>query len=143
MTQSTRKRAKPPIIVSDIEHRQLTTLAASMEKRAPEVASALAAEMDRAKVVPAAKMPAHVIRMGSEVVYRSEESERRVTLVFPGDADIALGRISIATPIGSALIGLSPGQSITWMARDGREHQLMIVSVAQPAVDATAESESA
>ncbi|HLU91743.1 MAG TPA: hypothetical protein VKZ46_04075 [Pedomonas sp.] len=36
------------------------------------------------------------------------------------------------TPIGIALIGLAPGQSINWTARDGKQHQLTIVSVKQP-----------
>jgi regulator of nucleoside diphosphate kinase len=54
-----------------------------------------------------------------------------VTLVFPGDADIAEGKVSILTPIGTALLGLSPGQSIDWLARDGRSHRLSILSVQQ------------
>lgn len=34
--------------------------------------------------------------------------------VFPINADISEGKISILTPIGTALIGLSVGQSIMW-----------------------------
>ena len=46
--------------------------------------------------------------MGSTVIFRSEDGEtRRVTLVFPGQADISKGKISILTPVGAALIGLS------------------------------------
>ena len=56
----------------------------------------------------------------------------RVTLVFPGEADIAQGKISILTPIGAALIGLSAGQSIDWTARDGRIHRLKVESVEAP-----------
>lgn len=52
--------------------------------------------------------------------------------MFPVDADFAAGRISILTPIGTALIGLSPGQSIAWTARDGRRHQLTVLSVEPP-----------
>ncbi len=70
--------------------------------------------------------------MGSTVEYESDiEGARTVTLVFPGEADIALSRVSILTPIGTALLGLSPGQSIGWTARDGRRHQLTILSVHQ------------
>ena len=39
----------------------------------------------------------------------------------------------IAATIGAALIGLSAGQSIRWMARDGREHELTVLKVEQPA----------
>ena len=59
----------------------------------------------------------------------------RVTLVFPEDADIAEKRISIMTPIGAALIGLTEGQSITWPSRTGEIHRLQVLSVEdQPAV---------
>jgi regulator of nucleoside diphosphate kinase len=73
--------------------------------------------------------------MGSTVEFRSDTGQqRRVTLVYPGEADFAQGRISILTPIGAALIGLSPGQSIAWTSRDGRQHRLTVLSVAQPHV---------
>ncbi|MBL8904295.1 MAG: GreA/GreB family elongation factor, partial [Rhizobiales bacterium] len=50
-------------------------------------------------------------------------------LVYPEKADIAAGRISILTPIGTALIGLSIGQTMTWVDRDGQSRQLRIVAV--------------
>ena len=53
----------------------------------------------------------------------------RVTLVYPADANIDAGKISVLTPIGTALIGLSVGQSIGWSARDGRSHRLAVLSV--------------
>ena len=111
-------------------------LAAVVGDRAPDVASVLQSEMERARVFPAEAIPAAVVRMGSTVEFSADTGQqRKVTLVFPGDADIAAGRISILTPIGAALIGLSPGQSIAWMARDGRRHQLTVLSVEPPAAD--------
>ncbi len=125
----------PPIVVSEIDHERLTSLAAAAEERLPDVASVLQSEMERARVVPAGAVPADVVQMGSTVEFRSDTGQqRRVTLVFPGDADIAKGRISILTPIGAALIGLSPGQSIAWTTRDGRRHRLTVLSVEQPDV---------
>ena len=56
--------------------------------------------------------------------------------------ELAAGTISILTPIGAALIGLSPGQSIAWTARDGRQHRLTVLSVAPPAASADAETEA-
>jgi regulator of nucleoside diphosphate kinase len=124
----------PPIIVSETDHERLTSLAAAAEERSPEVARVLQTEMQRARVVPLEAVPADAVRMGSTVEISSEGQRRRVTLVFPGEADIASGRISIMTPIGAALIGLSSGQSIAWTARDGRRHQLTVLSVEQPHV---------
>src|SRR3546814_13286656 len=57
---------------------------------------------------------------------------RTVRLVYPAEADIAEGRMSILTPVGAGLIGLSVGQSINWPDRGGIEHRLTIVAVEQP-----------
>jgi regulator of nucleoside diphosphate kinase len=139
MTQMAERGGKPRIIVSDMDCERLTALATAVRDRFPEVADELQAEMDRAQVMPALSVPADVVRMGSTVEFRSDKAQqRRVTLVFPAEADIAQNRISILTPIGAALIGLSTGQSITWLARDGREHELTVMGVEQPAADGPA-----
>ena len=69
--------------------------------------------------------------MGSTVEYEADGAARRVTLVYPGEADIAEGKVSVLTPIGTALIGLRKGQAIDWTAINGRTHRLTVVSVDQ------------
>ncbi|CAH1651569.1 Regulator of nucleoside diphosphate kinase [Hyphomicrobiales bacterium] len=129
-----KKRRKPKIVVSEAEYERLVGLATAALDRIPEVAEELLAEMDRASVVADKSVPRNAVRMGSTLEYETADGEkRRVTLVYPGDANIADGKISIMTPIGTALIGLSPGQSINWIARDGRQHELTVVAVEQPA----------
>ena len=138
MTQSPQKtHRKPKIIVGEIDHERLTGLATTALERIPEVAEELLAEMDRAKVVAPGKLPADVVRMGSFVTFDSDSAQhRRVQLVYPGEADIEQGRISVLTPIGAALIGLAAGQSIAWTARDGKKHVLTVTAVEQPAMAA-------
>lgn len=127
---SVKNRKKPKIVVSDIDHERLTILAGNVSEKLEEVAEELLQELDRAKVVPQKKLPADVVHMGSTVEFRSNDGhERKVTLVYPGEADIAQGKISILTPIGTALIGLTPGQSMSWIARDGKAHELSVLSV--------------
>jgi regulator of nucleoside diphosphate kinase len=102
--------------------------------RTPEVAETLLAELQRATVLAPDKLPDNVVRMGSTVGYRTDDgNERSVTLVYPAEADIAQGKISILTPIGAALIGLSVGQTIDWTTLDDRTHVLTIRSVDQSA----------
>ncbi len=118
----------PTIIVSQADQERLTRLALDALRRTPDVASELIAEMERAEVVPMA--PACVVQMGSTVTFRSDDGrEQRVTLVFPGQADIGRGRISILTPIGAALIGLSANQSIAWSTRNGSRRHLTVLAV--------------
>jgi regulator of nucleoside diphosphate kinase len=129
----------PSIIVSEDNCKSLIGLAAAAEKTAPEAAGVLLAEMERARVVPNDLLPVDAVQMGSAAEFRTDTGQqRRVTLVYPGEADIAQGRISILTPIGAALIGMTPGKSITWKARDGRSHRLTVLTVEPPGCAPTA-----
>lgn len=122
----------PGIVLADAEHASLTSLASEAENRLPGVGEALLAELERAEIVAESELPPNVARMGSQVLYRSDDGqEREVTLVYPAKADIAEGRISVMTPIGAALIGMKEGASIKWTARDGREHRLTVLRVRQ------------
>lgn len=130
MTNQSNGRRKPPITICQSDLDALTRLAESVADSNPVVSEELLAELDRAKIVADARLPADVVRMGSTLHYRTDGGEARtVTLVFPAEADISQGRISVLTPIGAALIGLSQGQSIDWTARDGRVHRLTVESV--------------
>ena len=127
--------ALPRIFVSENEERLLTTLAtaAVLTLRSRDVARYLLAEMERADVVPDEDMPANVVRMNSRVEFEIDgANRRRLELVLPGEADIDAGRISILTPIGTALIGLSSGQMMMLQGNDGRPHKLRVISVADP-----------
>jgi regulator of nucleoside diphosphate kinase len=135
MREDRPNRSMPKIVVSESDHERLTGLATAALSRQPEVAEELLAEMERADIVGARSVPANVVQMGSTVTFRSDDGrERRIMLVFPAEEDIAKSRISVMTPIGAALIGLSKGQSIQWSARDGRRHELTVLSVDRPPV---------
>jgi regulator of nucleoside diphosphate kinase len=56
-------------------------------------------------------------------------------LVLPENADINAGKISVLTPVGAALIGLSPGQAMEWSGNDGKECLLTVLAVSRPQSD--------
>ena len=121
---------KPKIVLSEDDHRKLIALALAGSGHTSDAAEDLLYEIERARVVPAPKLAQSVVRMGSTVTYRPDNgADRTVTLVYPADADIAQGKISVLTPVGTALIGLDVGQSITWEGRDGHKHVLTVLSV--------------
>jgi regulator of nucleoside diphosphate kinase len=123
----------PEIILGDSEHARLTSLATAAIDKLPQAAEELLIELDRATVVADEAVPDHVVRMGSTVEFRADGDRKRVTLVFPADADIAAGKVSVLTPVGASLIGLAQGESMTWSARDGKRHELTVLAVEPPA----------
>lgn len=88
-------------------------------------------ELSRAKIVPPGQIPADTVTMNSRVVFEDEQTgeRREVTLVYPKDANIDAGRISILVPVGSALLGLRVGQSIDWTLPSGQKHRYRVVAV--------------
>ena len=134
MQHATGLRPSSRILISDTDHDRLTGLARALLDRAPETAEELLSEMDRAVVTEAAAMPAGVVQMGSTVTIRGENGDtQRITLVYPGDADITENRISVLTPMGTALIGATVGQAVCWSSRGGRELSVTVEAVDTPA----------
>lgn len=81
-------------------------------------------ELHRAHIVAPEDLPADVVTMNSEVAYEDCDTgvKRTVHLVYPGDADAGTSRVSVLAPIGSALLGLRVGQTITWRMPRGEKH---------------------
>lgn len=129
---------RPPIHMTNVEAESLTNLALNVEARMPDVSELLLDEIARAKIHAPDKIGADVVTMYSTVEFIDEGSgaKRTIELVYPPEADISAGRISILTPVGAGLIGLRTGQSILWPDRDGRERKLTIVDVRRNAVNA-------
>lgn len=135
MATESQRRRKPAITLTRTDHDRLSRLAESAPAHNADIAEQLFQELDRARVVADERITASVVRMGSRLRFSSDAgADRTVTIVFPGEADIAAGKISILTPIGAALIGLSSGQSIEWTARDGRTHRLRVECVDETAM---------
>ncbi|MCW5580403.1 MAG: nucleoside diphosphate kinase regulator [Luteimonas sp.] len=121
----------PSIVVSQRDMDRLDALLESPQWRQHAAAEALLGELARAEVRDDADMPADVVGMHSRVECVDERSGERhvLTLVFPQEADVDTGRVSILAPVGSALLGLSVGQSIDWEAPGNRTLRLRVVAI--------------
>jgi regulator of nucleoside diphosphate kinase len=128
MPSKARAPALPSIIVSETDADRLFPLAEQIEARQP---LGLLAELERADVRPDGKVPLNVVGMNSQVEFVDEAhgEARLVRLVYPGEADIGQGKVSISTPVGAALLGLREGQAIDWPDRDGRVRALRVLRV--------------
>jgi regulator of nucleoside diphosphate kinase len=127
-------RAKPTVILSAEDYERLSALAHAARKRMPDLADELVDEIERAHVLAKGKHPQHIVCMNTEVEFRDDTTGKvqRVTLVYPEKADISQRKVSVLTPVGTALFGLRTGHSITWEAPNGELRKLTVLSVREP-----------
>ena len=81
----------------------------------------LAHELAIAETVDPKSVPSDVVTMNSRVVVKDMETgeSSEYTLVFPEQADVAQGRLSVVSPIGTAILGYAIGAQITWQTPGG------------------------
>jgi len=119
----------PTITVTRLDLQRLERLLDSLEDFGP-AAEALEAELSRAQVVGHDEVPPGVVTMNSSVRCREEGSgkEYQLTLVYPDQVG-GEGKVSILAPVGTALLGLSVGQSIDWPAPGGKTLKLTLLDI--------------
>lgn len=122
--------ALPPITLSSLDVERIEALLEDAAFRDFPGREQLEAELDRAQVMDPKDIPDGVVTMNSRVRFVEEDSGREydLELVYPRDAK-GEGRVSIFAPVGSALLGLSVGQTINWPLPGGRNGKLRIVGV--------------
>jgi regulator of nucleoside diphosphate kinase len=86
-------------------------------------AEELEMELRKAKLVQDHELPQDVVRLNSTVVIKEEKDNRvmELTLVTPEKANIKQKRISIMSPVGTALIGFRKGQQVKWKVPAGNK----------------------
>ena len=126
---------KPEITVSTSDLERLEGLLSKPPTRNRSDLDGLRAELDRANILDTDGMPADVIMMNSRARFREETSGREyeLTLAWPHEANAADGKVSIFSPAGSALLGLSVGQCIDWQTPEGHAIQLRVLAVSHVA----------
>lgn len=125
------RKALPPIMMSGIDVDRLDRLVTAAAEKHPDTAEFLSREISRATIVPSTIVPPGLVTMGAKVEFRDDTTgqSRAVTLVYPHEADVEAGKLSILTPVGAALIGLSVGQSIEWQTPTGGWRSLTVLRV--------------
>lgn len=121
----------PSIIVSSHDLARLDAMLESPTHARNPAAATLADELNRAQIVAPDQVPAGTVTMHTTVQCEDELTGdvHTLTLVYPHEANVDLGRVSILAPVGTALLGLTVGQSIDWNAPGGRKLRLRVSQV--------------
>ncbi|MCL1038691.1 nucleoside diphosphate kinase regulator [Shewanella corallii] len=92
--------------------------------------AALEEELVRANVVDKEAIPKQVVTMNSTVVFKfvGENKVYIKKLVYPVDIE-NYDDISILAPVGSALIGMSKGQTLNWLMPNKTIKTIKVINV--------------
>jgi regulator of nucleoside diphosphate kinase len=120
----------PTITMSSLDIARLHRLLDQAAYRHLPGADNLRDELDRAVPVAPVDVPPDIVTMNSTVRFidDSNGSTLELKLVYPEESG-SPGTVSVLAPIGSALLGLSVGQSIPWQVPGGRQIQLRVLEV--------------
>jgi regulator of nucleoside diphosphate kinase len=120
----------PAIVVTTADAISLSPLAGG--RRAENRAAAfLAHELARAALVPPAEIRAQTMTMRSVARFRLNDTSAvcEAMLVYPGEASLSDGKLSVLAPVGTALLGLSQGQLMPYATADGSVKTLTLLDV--------------
>ena len=114
-----------PIHITQFDLERLRKLlfdAQSTDYRNSDYLEKLQMEINRAEVVPPKDVPSDVVTMNSTVCIEDLDTkeEEIYTLVFPDNADLGQGKISILAPIGTAMLGYEVGDTFEWEVPAGK-----------------------
>jgi regulator of nucleoside diphosphate kinase len=121
----------PPVIISETDREDLYAVATSAltNSRMAPVASNVLREIYRATIVPNDQLPTNVVAVNSCVDVRDNVAgaNRRIVLVLPGETSTKPNAVSVLSPLGAALIGLSEGSSVEWCTASGDRSSITVL----------------
>jgi len=123
------------IFITETDRERLQTLIAKqrVEATGRHVAT-LQAELDRAVVVQPREVTPDVVTMRSTVELTDLDTggTETHTLVFPEEADIEQGKLSVLAPIGTAILGCRVGDELEWTVPAGTRRLRVAKVLYQP-----------
>lgn len=126
--------------LTELDHARLSSLLRNDPRRGGALPhrAVIEAVLDGCAIVPSRQVPPDVVTMYSRVELHDRDSGHRhtLTLCYPGDAAPAAGLVSVLSPVGASLLGLTPGDVALWSTPGGDERQAEIVALQfQPEAD--------
>jgi regulator of nucleoside diphosphate kinase len=113
----------PPVILSKGDHKRLQMIARSLSEQSHPLAAALLQELGRAELREPDDIPEGIVGLDRLVTYTTEGAQRveRRFLVHPEDRMWPPVEISVTTPVGITLLGLSAGRRMPMIGGALRE----------------------
>jgi regulator of nucleoside diphosphate kinase len=124
------------IFITETDLERLNKTVDDLIKSAPdgrEYVRDLDRELGRAAIVTNEDLPRDVITMHSKVTLLMDGTEKEtITLVYPNEIDPEENRISVLSPIGTAILGYREGDVIQWKVPSGTTQIIVDKVLYQP-----------
>lgn len=117
----------PERVLTELDHARLNKLGSA------QLPQDLADELQAVDLVSSQEIAPDVVTMNSELelelVLPGQAGRQRLTLCYPRDAQPSAGRISVLSPIGTALLGRRVGDTISWSMPNGEACQAELAAL--------------
>jgi regulator of nucleoside diphosphate kinase len=127
---------KRNIIITTPDHARLSELISfgNQSERERGDVRALEEELRQAAIVAPDAVPPDVITMNSRAELLDLDTGERMdfTVVFPGEANLDEGKISVLAPVGTGMLGYRVGDCFEWRVPHGRRRLKVIAVTYQP-----------
>lgn len=127
---------KRNIIITAPDHARLSDMIAlgHLSERERGEVHALKAELERAEVVEPDAVPPDAITMNSRAELLDLDTGERMefTVVFPDEADLDEGKISVLAPVGTGMLGYRVGDTFERHAPHGMRRLKVTAVIFQP-----------
>lgn len=113
----------PEVRITQVDRNRLWKLIVAARKRGnadPQALKSLVAEIDRAIVLPSRQVSPDVITMNSRARLRLNDEPAEIALVYPTLADDRARRVSVISPVGTAVLGFREGDHVDWRGAGGQ-----------------------
>ena len=123
----------PTRLLTELDHLRISNLVRSRGRLSvPEALAPVLEELiEGADLVDSRAVPPDVVTMYSQVLIADQATGVRsqLTLCYPADAEPAAGFVSVLSPVGAGLLGMSVGQIASWDTPQGETTEAEIVGL--------------
>lgn len=125
MKSTKKKKERNPVVITEHDYRLIKRY---IQQAPAGEGLALEHELERAVVVHKYAFPAHTVALNSRVSVQEQSSKKvfDLTIVAPEHADASKKKVSILSPLGTALIGFRKGEEVEWRMPAGLRKFLIL-----------------
>ncbi|MDL2219744.1 GreA/GreB family elongation factor [Ruminococcaceae bacterium OttesenSCG-928-O06] len=92
----------------------------------------LRSEIGQATEVEPQDIPGDVVTMNTRAILHIDNEDIEIVLVYPDEADWSTGKLSVLSPIGTAILGYRQGDTVEWSVPSGKAKIKIVKVIYQP-----------